>query len=754
MTEPLTLFAPCPLGLEELLAEELRSLGASGVRAARAGVSFSGDLSTAYRACLWSRLAARVLVRIVEVPATSPEELYDSVLALPWEDHVSVDGTIAVDFTASRSPITHTKYGALKVKDAIVDRFREREGRRPNVDTVAPDLRINVAARARSAVVSIDLAGSPLHRRGYREQGMQVSAPLKENLAAAVLMFANWPAIAADGGGFLDPMCGSGTLGIEAALIAGDIAPGILRSHWGFDGWLGHDAEAWDALLADADDRAEAGRANIPLMRCRDLDPRAVSLATACVKRAGLAGLVRIEQADAREIWPSGAEPGLIAINPPYGVRLGDESAARELYAATGEAIRTRFEGWHAVAITSEDAPAAWFGLDVLAEHEVYNGAIPAKVSVMTASSGVDVSLAATAITESLATAGTEPSATASGGPSALAGAGQLDPASVDSMFANRLRKNAKRLGKWARKAGVSCYRVYDADMPEYSAAIDLYAGAGPDEGRTWVHIAEYAPPRSIDAAAATRRLDEIVAAVPGVLGVSPDDVFLKVRRRQKGSDQYERQARQDVFNTVAEDGLLFHVNLADYLDTGLFLDHRPTRELLRSEAAGKRFLNLFAYTGAATVHAAAGGAVSTLTVDMSQTYLDWAERNMAINGMADSAHARVRADVMVWLGTAAARRNGLFDLIFCDPPSFSNSKRMDASFDVQRDHVALLIATAGLLAPGGEILFSDNLRTFAMDHESLAENGLVAVDISASTIPEDFARNPRIHNAWRVRRV
>ena len=735
MTQPLSFFAPCPLGLEHLLAEELRGLGAVGVRAARAGASFSGDLAIAYRACLWSRLAARVLLRVVEVPAGSPEELYDSVRALPWEDHMSVDGTLAVDFTASRSPITHTKYGALKVKDAVVDRFRDREGRRPNVDTVEPDLRINVAARSRSAVISIDLSGSPLHRRGYREQGMQVSAPLKENLAAAVLLFARWPVIAAEGGALIDPMCGSGTLAIEGALMAGDIAPGILRANWGFDGWLGHDTEAWDDQLAEADDRAEAGRDAIPPIYARDFDPRAVSLATSCVRRAGLAGLVTVEQADARQIYPAGSTSGLVAVNPPYGARLGDTTGARELYGAMGEVLRDRFAGWHVAAITSEDAPATWFGLDVLETHEVYNGAIPALVSVMDAA----------AVAVGAATGSGEVAASADP---------NVGDALTDSMFANRLRKNLKRLGKWARKQEVTCYRLYDADMPEYSAAIDVYAGAAADGGRTWVHIAEYAPPRNIDPAAAHKRLDEIVGVVPLVLDLDQDDVFLKVRRRQKGAEQYTRQDRRDVFNTVAEDGLLFAVNLSDYLDTGLFLDHRLTRANLREQAEGARFLNLFAYTGAATVHAAAGGAVSTLTVDMSQTYLDWAERNMSLNGMIGPAHTRVRADVMVWLKTAAARRNGLFDLIFCDPPSFSNSKRMDSSFDVQRDHIALLTATAGLLAPGGTIVFSNNLRTFAMDAEGLAAAGLFAEDITASTIPEDFARNPRIHNTWRIGRV
>lgn len=745
-------FAPVPLGLERTLAEELSALGAARVRASRAGVAFSGPLETGYRACLWSRVASRVLMRIAEVPATSPEELYDGVRELPWEEHVSVDGTIAVDFTASRSPITHTKYGALKVKDAIVDRFRDREGRRPNVDVAAPDLRVNVSARARSAVVSIDLSGDALHRRGYREQGIQVEAPLKENLAAAVLMLAQWPRLAARGGAFLDPMCGSGTLAIEAALIAGDIAPGILRARWGFDGWLGHDEALWSRLLGEADERAEEGRSALasPVrIFASDLDPRAVAIALSCVKRAGLAGLVSVVESDARTIVPPGEPPaahGLVAFNPPYGERLGDVRSATRLYEAAGARLRERFAGWTVATIASLEAPASSLGLADARRHEVYNGAIPASVDVarVRASTPAPVSAPTSARASVSAPAPATPPAPA---PAAPGGS----PA-IDSMFANRLRKNAKRLGKWARKNGVTCYRLYDADMPEYAVAVDLYAGAGPDEGRRGVHVAEYAPPKSIDPASAKRRLDEAVAAVPEALGMDPSDVHVKVRRRQKGSDQYERMDRTGAFLTVAEDGLLFAVNLADYLDTGLFLDHRITRRIVREMAEGTRFLNLFAYTGAASVYAAAGGAASTLTLDMSATYLDWAKRNFELNGLSGPAQTFERADAIEWLGQAAGTHAGAFDLIFCDPPTFSNSKRMDATFDVQRDHVSLLVSAGRLLAPGGTVVFSNNLRTFRMDVDGLASAGLVAEEITRATIPEDFARNPRIHNAWLVR--
>jgi len=706
----LALFAPCARGLEDILAEELRALGASRVRAARAGVSFGGGLETAYRACLWSRLASRVLLRIAEVPARDEDELYAGIRALEWEQHLGLGSTFAVDFTSSGSPITHTQYGALKTKDAIVDRFRELTGERPSVDTAAPDVRVNVAARARSAVVSIDLSGDALHRRGYREPGVQVEAPLKETLAAAVLVLVGWPDLASAGAPFLDPLCGSGTLAIEAAMIAYDRAPGILRAHWGFDGWSGHDPAVWHALLDEADERAEKTASGTgPAVLASDADPRAVDLARACVARAGLGALVAVEQHDALAVLPPEGHPaGLVAFNPPYGERLGDAESVERLFGGLGAHLREAFAGWRAAVISADTTPVELLGIPPEVSHLVRNGRIASHVT-----------------------------------------AGTLAPAPADSMFANRLRKNAKHLRKWARREGVTCYRVYDADMPEYAVAVDLYQGAGPNEGEQWAHIAEYAPPKTVDAAGAARRLAEVLAAVPAVLDVDPANVVLKERRRQRGTAQYEKRGPSRGRRIVGEGGLTFEVDLASYLDTGLFLDHRTTREMIRQRADGLRFCNLFAYTGTATVYAAAGGAHATTTVDLSATYLDWARANMRRNGFDGPEHEFVRAEVLAWL---AEQPEAGYDLIFCDPPTFSNSKRMDATFDVQRDHATLLTAAARLLAPGGELWFSTNRQGFKLDAEALAP--LHAEEFTPATIPPDFARTPRVHRIWRIASV
>ena len=302
-------------------------------------------------------------------------------------------------------------------------------------------------------------------------------------------------------------------------------------------------------------------------------------------------------------------------------------------------------------------------------------------------------------------------------------------------MFANRLQKNLKQLGKWARREGVECYRLYDADMPEYAVAVDLY--------RDYVHVQEYAAPRSIDPDKAQARLLDALAAIPQALGVAQSRVVIKRRERQAGTKQYQRQAAQGEFMEVNEGGVKLLVNLTDYLDTGLFLDHRPLRLRLQREAAGKRFLNLFCYTATATVHAAKGGARSTTSVDLSKTYLDWARRNLALNGFSDK-HRLEQGDVMAWL----AEDRGEYELIFIDPPTFSNSKRMEGVFDVQRDHVELLDLAMARLARGGVLYFSNNFRKFQLD-ESLVARYQVE-EISAQTLDPDFARNPKIHRAWR----
>ena len=307
-------------------------------------------------------------------------------------------------------------------------------------------------------------------------------------------------------------------------------------------------------------------------------------------------------------------------------------------------------------------------------------------------------------------------------------------------VFANRLRKNAKHWGKWARRQDIECYRVYDRDIPEFPLAIDIYGGRA--------HLQEFDTGWQLSEEAHLHWVDSVKQAAAEVLQLPPEVVTFKLRARQKGTAQYEKTgARGDDF-VVAEGGHRFIVNLEQYLDTGLFLDHRNTRRMVQERAAGKRFLNLFAYTGSFTVYAAAGGAWESVTVDLSNTYQDWARRNFELNGMDLGQHHLVRADVFGWLDQAIATGEQ-FNLIVMDPPTFSNSKKMQGILDVQQDHPRLINQCLALLAPGGELFFSTNLRSFELEQALLSPCGSIQ-EISHLTVPEDY-RNKKIHRCWRL---
>ena len=711
--------ATAPLGAADLLARELGAQGVAELDERPWGVTWSGALASAYRACLWSRVASRVLLKLHESPAPTAEALYAAARAIDWSAQLAPGRTLAVDFDSVRSTITHSHFGALKVKDAIVDQLREARGERPNVDTARPDMRVSVRVVEDRATLGIDLSGESLHRRGYRGAG--VAAPLKENLAAALLLRCGWAEVYAAGGAFQDPLCGAGTLTIEAGLIAADIAPGLARASWGFTGWAGHEPATWEALLAEADARVARGTLTPGRIAGSDLDAAAVRAARDGVERSGLAGLVAIERRPLAEARPQ-APSGLMLVNPPYGERIGADSTLRELYAELGRVLRERFVGWRAGVFTGNPALGRELGLEARRTHRLYNGPIEARL--------LRFEVAPQYFSRERLPGRLPP----------------VDPARRDSpgaqMFANRLRKNLAALGKWARREAVSCYRVYDADMPEYAFAIDLYGN-----GARYACVQEYAAPREIEEEKVRTRRADAISVLPQTLGLEPARVYFRTRRRSRGGEQYTKQGGEAQFHEVAEGGLKFLVNFTDYLDTGLFLDHRATRARLRELAAGQRFLNLFGYTGTASVYAAAGGASSTTTIDLSRTYLDWARRNLELNSYTGREHVLVQADVREWLAGAPAAG---WNLVFLDPPTFSNSKRMAGTLDVQRDHVALLRATARVLAPGGTLVFSTNYTRFELDPTALPQ--LSIEDVSRATIPKDFERSPRIHRCYLVR--
>jgi 23S rRNA (guanine2445-N2)-methyltransferase / 23S rRNA (guanine2069-N7)-methyltransferase len=708
--------ATAPIGAASVLAQELAEFGASDIRERSHDVRFQGSLEAGYRTCLWSRTATRVLLSLGSVEAKSAVGLLEALRRMDWRIHIAPGATLACECSGGNEVIRHTLYGSQLLKDAVCDSLRASTGERPNIKPERPDVLLHLHVEGSTAIVSVDFSGESLHRRGYRTEGGK--APLKENVAAAVLLRAGWPAVAQQGGQLLDPMCGSGTFLTEAAAIAADAAPALGREYFGFLGWRAHDAELWDELLAEA----RARRSKHAPRRCiigSDIDADAVRVALANAAAAGLHEWIHVERRALSHLTAPRGAPGLIVTNPPYGERIGAETELPELYTELGAVLRERFQGWQAAILTGNPPLARHLGIYAKRTHRVFNGNIECRLLRFELNEASEPRPAA------------EVRADWAGRPGA-------------QMFANRLHKNLKRLESWAAAERIDCFRVYDADMPEYAFAIDLY-GREPRE----VYLQEYAAPASVSQEGARDRRREVLVSVPEVLAVPLAQVHSRLRKAHKGGGQYEKRSEGARRRVIEENGLKFWVNLSDYLDTGLFLDHRITRQMLRGWAKDADFLNLFCYTGSATVYAAAGGARRSVSVDMSNTYLDWARDNLELNGLRSPRHELERADCLAWLEREEAAGTH-FDLIFLDPPTFSNSKRMEGVLDVQRDHVGMIRRSMKLLRPGGRLIFSTNYTRFKLDSGSLV--GLSVEDLTAATIPKDFERIPHIHRCFQIR--
>lgn len=440
--------------MEDILASEIKLLGGKNVQLKMAGVAFQGDLKLAYQACLWLRTASRILLLLDSFEVRSQQDLYAGIQRIDWSKHLNADDSLAVSFNSKNNPaITHTHFGALKVKDAIVDQMRDRFGTRPNVDTERPNIRVNVYLHHEMAQLSLDLSGESLHKRGYRDT--PVIAPLKESLAAAMLLRAGWPAIAAQGGSLLDPMCGSGTLITEGAMIAGDIAPGLQRDYFGFLGWKQHNEALWQTLVNEAQQRRMIGIDKLPVMVGFDQDRRAVVAALQHIENIGLQNKIHIEKRDIAEVsaaesWPK----GLLVCNPPYGERLYDETQAAALYRTFGEVLKQRFTGWQAAIIIGN--PELGFRLGIRSQKPItlFNGALECKLLRLSIDEKAFFEPKAKSQQERIEQVNLRAQSTA-----------------VDNhaeMFANRLRKNLKKLSQWIKNHHIHCYRLYDAECRIY----------------------------------------------------------------------------------------------------------------------------------------------------------------------------------------------------------------------------------------------------------------------------------------------
>ncbi len=696
-----SLFVSCPKGLEYLLEEEVRALGLQVTRVSPQGVYGEGSLAVVYHLCLWSRLANRVQLILFSGEAHNQQALYQLCRQYPWQTVFSADKTLAIEFHGSSPQIRNTMFGAQVVKDGVVDHCRELHGVRPVIARTDPQIRLHAYLNNDSLTVSFDLTGYSLHQRGYRLQAGV--APLKENVAAAMLIRAKWPELATAGLSLHDPFCGAGTLVIEAAMMAANIAPGIIRDDQSLHHWAQHQPSLWEKIRVQALQQVKPVAVKL---RGSDLNAELIAAACANAERAGVSPLVEFNAIALSDCKPV-AEKGLLICNPPYGERLGDESQLIPLYQQLGHVLHTNYQGWRAAILTANPLLAKAVGLRASKQYTLYNGALECKLYM------VDVD--ATNVLKDVK------------GGSLSAGA---------EMLRNRLQKNYNHLQKWASRQQISCYRVYDADLPEYAYAIDIY--------NDQAVLQEYAAPAMIAAHKVEKRSLEVHQVVPAVLGIAPEQVVIKQRKQQKGTQQYQKMNRTQRTMVVTEGRAKLKVNLYDYLDTGLFLDHRPLRLKFSQLPPGTRFLNCFSYTATASVHAALAGAWTT-NVDLSNTYLTWAQDNFRLNHLDLSKHQFVQEDCLTWL----KRTRDRFDVIFLDPPSFSNSKRMSETLDVQRDHESLIRAAMHLLYPGGVLYFSTNFRHFKLEARIIEEYSVR--DISAETIDVDFKRNKRIHQCFMI---
>ena len=758
--EPARLTARTLDGLEWVLARELEAVGARDLRIGRRTIEFSAEAGrereTVYRAVLECRTAIRILEPLGRFRVDSPESLYRAAQEIDWTEQLKVSDSLRVDAAIHDTFLTHSLYAAQVVKDAIVDQLRTPSGKRPSVELRGATLRIALHLVGDVATMFRDAAGRSLHQRGWRTG--EVEAPLSEVLAAGILASAGWwrPGGRDEAWSrepILDPMCGSGTLVIEAATIAADMAPGLWRARrkaHGFFRFRDRDAAVIDRLVAGLESRVR------PLppaaFFASDLDPQAVEAARACAETAGVTAAVAIERNHFEEVHPPSV-PGLVVTNPPYGERLPLPRAGA-LFRRLGDWLVQRCGGWRAAILAADTPAVTMIGLRTSRRIPLMNGPIPCKLLELeiraratpsipvegrgdSADTGfADVAAASRDRGEDAEHGAILPSPPRPGPPRARATGDQIGD------FRRRLAKRFKHLAKWARRQGIEAFRVYDRDIPEIPLAIDWYAG--------WLHAAEYDRPHERTGIEHEVWLDRMIEAAAAELGVPPERTFLKTRRRQRGGGQYEKVDERRALVTVREGGLAFECNLSDYVDTGLFLDHRITRALVRDEAAGKRFLNLFCYTGSFSVYAAAGGAATTTSVDLSNTYLDWTRTNLARNAFTDAGrHRTVRDEARAFLAHRGRRGEPPFDLVVVDPPTFSRSARSETPWDVERDHAELLELVAANLAPGGVVYFSTNFRRFHLATERLEPRYTIR-EITARTIPEDF-RNDRIHRAWRL---
>ncbi len=702
--------ANCNSGLEKLTATEVIHGGGKVENTDPGLVRWKGTLESGYYMCLWSRYSTKILMVLHTFFLENNDDIYTEAKNFDWEVHLEPEKTFSISATLGKNAVvTHSHYALLKLKDGLVDSFKERKGIRPDVKKERADVRFHLHIEGNKGYIYLDFSGESLHRRGYRVK--KGEAPIKENIAAALVSFSGWHDRLSSEYTFIDPMCGAGTLLIEAAMIWGKTAPGLSRKYFGFTGWKGHNPEIWDKIVDEAMKReALAYEKMWPKIVGYDASAEMVAIARENIKKAGFDEKIEVVQQDIAFQKRIGKQ-GVLAVNLPYGERLSDKGELQFLYQGFSRIINNKLYGWRAGVLIAEPGLTDLFLFSDKQSVRLKNGPLDCRLLTGVVEKKEEKNWYYNEIETSTLEDGID--------------------------FYNRLVKNLKKIKKWITKNNIHCFRAYDRDLPEYNFAIDVY--------ERHVLLQEYARPKAIDETLAQKRLSVALYIIRKVFDLSREKVFVRKRKRQRGKSQYQKKETQPKFHVVQEGKACFYVNFTNYIDTGLFLDHRPLREMLGEKSRGKRFLNLFSYTASASVHAALGGAVSTTSVDLSATYTRWAKNNFLLNGLSLDNHIFVQQDCKKWLDM----EQGIYDIIFIDPPTFSNTKKKGLLFDVQKNHFRLITMAARILDDSGCIYFSTNYKNFTLD-ERLTQLFSVK-NITSETIPYDFRRKSHIHTCWKI---
>ncbi|MCX7554174.1 bifunctional 23S rRNA (guanine(2069)-N(7))-methyltransferase RlmK/23S rRNA (guanine(2445)-N(2))-methyltransferase RlmL [Marinicella sp. S1101] len=699
-------FVSCPKHIELLLKDELIQLGTEEVSEGLAGVHATASTATWLNVVMWSRLANRVYLKLASAQCANKKDLYAAIAAIQWSPLCNeIPKTLSIKFNGTNKELNNSHFSSQVTKDAICDQLNEAYGFRPKV--VSSDGHLSVYARLKYKQLDIyqDITGQSLHQRGYR--GVNTLAPLKENLAAAILIRAGWPDLANQNHNLIDPMCGSGTLLTEGWQMACDIAPNArIKSHALFT-WHGFNAQLWTKMLMAAEQRAEAGQASFK-GQIIGVDHHKDSISQANKNLANLPHTKRISfQYQTLDKFRIPPRNNLIVCNPPYGVRLQKNYLSS--WVQLRDWLSAKVNDAKAAVLTPDEAKGWLLGYRATQSYALLNGAIPIQLRLFEVSNDNKLTLPE----------------------------GQLFalPAAAQ-MLANRLKKNKNQLQNWLDKNAIEAYRLYDADIPEYAVAIDCY--------QNHIHIQEYQAPKTIDEKKAALHLNHVMLAVQSVLQPKIEKIHLKTRQKQKDKQQYNKLNEQEDRFVVNEQGRKYLIDLEQYLDTGLFLDHRWLRNHVQKISKNNKVLNLFSYTGAISVAAAHGGAHSVVSVDTSKTYLKWAEENFALNGLRQQQHRFVRSDVMDFL----ARCSEQFDVIVTDPPTFSNSHSRDEDWSVQKDHAKMIRAAMKLLNKDGVLFFSNNFRKFSLGVDLKQEYNIK--NITETSFDPDFIGS-KIHHCYQM---